>query len=70
MKYGTIKWFERYMAEVVVSVEVVSFHPVVGVVGAPCFLEKTRIIFLESSFFFLDHPPPFLIVIERTSLLL
>ena len=24
MKYGTIKWFERYMAEVVVSVEVVS----------------------------------------------
>ena len=53
-----------------VAVVVVSFHPVVGVVGAPCFLEKTRIIFLESSFIFNDHPPPFLIVIERTSLLL
>jgi hypothetical protein len=50
MEYRTIKWFERYMSEVVASAEgvrrlfqctvavvVVSFHPVVGVVGVPCF---------------------------------
>ena len=43
MKYGTIKWIERYMSEVVASAEVVSvvvvvwFHPAVG---APCFFER------------------------------
>ena len=60
MEYRTIKWFERYMSEVVVSAEVVS----VDGGGGGCFVSSCGWCGWCAMFFLI------VIVIERTSLLL